>query len=86
MGHEVTGMRGVYGHITLGMRAELPAGLEALWEQSLRERASLAPTSRVAVLDGLLAAQQQPIVEAGSVKIGQFAPRIGYHVREPASP
>jgi len=59
MGHEVPGMRGVYSHITPGMRAELNAGLQALWEESLRQRASLAQTSGVAVLDELLAPQRE---------------------------
>ena len=34
MGHEVPGMRGVYSHITPGMRAELKAGLQEWWEHS----------------------------------------------------
>jgi hypothetical protein len=55
MGHEVPGMRGVYSHITPGMRAELKAGLQELWESSLHERALLASRSAVAILDLLLA-------------------------------
>jgi hypothetical protein len=55
MGHEVPGMRGVYGHVTLGMRADLKDGLQCLWEASLAERAKLAPRSSVPVLDALLA-------------------------------
>ena len=47
-------MRGVYSHITPGMRAELKAGLQELWEASLHERSLLAARSRVAILDGLL--------------------------------
>jgi hypothetical protein len=85
MGHEVPGMRGVYSHITPGMRAELKAGLQQLWEESLRQRASLAQTSAVAVLDELLAAQRQPVAETGAAKIGsQLTPRIGPRVLEPA--
>jgi hypothetical protein len=38
MGHEVPGMRGVYSHITPGMRAELTTGLQELWEESLSQR------------------------------------------------
>jgi hypothetical protein len=55
MGHEVPGMRGIYSHVTDGMRAELRSGLQELWEVSLRERASLGSRSAVAVLDDLLA-------------------------------
>ena len=55
MGHEVPGMRGIYSHVTDGMRAELRTGLQHLWEESLRERASLAQRSAVPVLDDLLA-------------------------------
>jgi hypothetical protein len=55
MGHEVPGMRGVYSHITVSMRAELRNGLQELWEASLHERALLATHSAVAVLDGILA-------------------------------
>ncbi len=57
MGHEVPGMRGVYSHVTPGMRAELRAGLEQLWKSSLAERARLAERSAVPVLDSLLAAR-----------------------------
>ena len=55
MGHEVPGMRGIYSHVTDGMRAELRSGLQELWEVSLRESASLGSRSAVAVLDDLLA-------------------------------
>jgi hypothetical protein len=55
MGHEVPGMRGVYSHITPGMRAELNAGLQELWEASLHERSRIAARSAVAILDRLLA-------------------------------
>jgi hypothetical protein len=48
-------LRGVYGHITPRMRAELKAGLQELWEASLHERALIAERSAVAVLDGILA-------------------------------
>jgi hypothetical protein len=79
MGHEVPGMRGVYSHVTPGMRAELKAGLQELWEQSLRERARLAPTSRVAVLDELLAPHRELTFKVRS----QIAPRFGQQKREP---
>jgi integrase len=54
MGHEVPGMRGVYTHITPGMRGALTAGLQELWEASLRRRAALAHRSAVPILDRLL--------------------------------
>ncbi len=55
MGHEVPGMRGVYSHITPGMRGDLVTGLQELWEASLRERARISATSPVQALDSLLA-------------------------------
>jgi len=58
MGHEVPGMRGVYGHVSSAMRAELKAALQERWADSLRERARLAPRSAVGVLDALLTAQE----------------------------
>ncbi|MFG2037531.1 hypothetical protein [Dactylosporangium sp. NPDC048998] len=54
MGHEVPGMRGVYGHVSATMRAALVAALQAMWEASLAARAALSPRSAVGVLDGLL--------------------------------
>lgn len=80
MSHEVLGMRGVYSHIAPGMRAQLNAGLQELWEQSLQERTRLAPTSKVAVLDELLAPQRELAVKIRS----QIAPRIGHRDREAA--
>ncbi len=55
MGHEMPGMHGVYGHVSLGMRAELKAALQERWKSSLRERARLSPRSAVPTLDALLA-------------------------------
>ena len=37
MGHEIPGMRGVYGHVSPSMRADLNAMLQERWETSLRE-------------------------------------------------
>ena len=37
------------------MRDELTAALQARWEESLRERATIVPHSPVPLLDGLLA-------------------------------
>jgi hypothetical protein len=39
---EVPGMRGVYSHITPGMREDLTAGLQELWAASLREQARIS--------------------------------------------
>jgi hypothetical protein len=47
-------MRGVYTHITPGMREALTVGLQELWEASLRRRAALARRSAVPILDRLL--------------------------------
>ena len=57
MGHEVPGMRGVYSHISKRMRTGLVDALQELWEESLSERASIAPRSAVNVLDALLIAR-----------------------------
>jgi hypothetical protein len=56
MGHEMPGMHGVYGHMSLGMRADLKAALQERWEASLRERFRISARSAVPVLDALLAA------------------------------
>jgi integrase len=74
MGHEVPGMRGIYGHVTPAMRATLTAMLQDRWEASLRERAQLSPRSIVPVLDALLMAQREPPTKIGS----QSAPKIGH--------
>ncbi|MCC5579641.1 hypothetical protein IMZ11_28830 [Microtetraspora sp. AC03309] len=54
MGHAVPGMRGVYTHVSEGMRADLRAGLQRLWEESLARRAGYSQHSPVAVPDELL--------------------------------
>ena len=74
MGHEVPGMRGVYGHVSPAMRADLRAALQERWQASLRERARLSARSIVPVLDALLAAQREPPTKIGS----HSAPRIGH--------
>jgi hypothetical protein len=74
MGHEVPGMRGVYSHITPGMRAELKAGLQELWGTLCMN--AHASRSAVAVLDALRAPYR-----GGQSKIGShIAPRIGHPV------
>ena len=65
MGHEVPGMRGVYGHVTPAMREALTTMLQERWETSLRERARLTPRSIVPVLDVLLAAQRESPAKIG---------------------
>jgi hypothetical protein len=55
MGHEVPGMRGVYKHIAPEWRVDLVNGLQRTWEESLAERAKIAPRSAVPLLDRLLA-------------------------------
>ena len=74
MGHEVPGMRGVYSHITPRMREALTAGLQQLWETSLRYRARIAPHSPVGVLDALLAPFREPANKIRS----HSAPKIGH--------
>ena len=56
MGHEMPGMHGVYGHVSLGMRTDLIAALQERWESSLRERARLDSRSTVLALNALLTA------------------------------
>jgi hypothetical protein len=55
LGHQVPGMRGWYAHVSQKMRDELMQALQARWEESLRQRAALAPRSPVPLLDNLLA-------------------------------
>jgi integrase len=74
MGHEVPGMRGIYGHVTPAMRDALTAMLQERWEASLRERARLSPRSIVPVLDALLTAYRELPTKIGS----HFAPKIGH--------
>jgi hypothetical protein len=61
MGHEVPGMRGVYGHVSPAMRAELKAALQERWEESLRDRAQISWHSLVPALDILLSAQRAAV-------------------------
>ena len=75
MRHEVPGMRGVYNHITPGMREDLVAGLQQLWEASLQERARISARSPVRVLDALLAGSREPTNKIGS--------RVGSQNRTP---
>ena len=55
LGHQVPGMRGLYAHASDRMRDDLKHALQARWEDSLRDRAAIAPRSPVPLLDELLA-------------------------------
>ncbi|WP_327088570.1 hypothetical protein OIE66_40690 [Nonomuraea sp. NBC_01738] len=55
MGHEDNSMPGIYGHITAGMREELCATLDQLWEQAIAERFKIHPYSVIPLLDAELA-------------------------------
>jgi integrase len=86
LGHQVPWMRGLYSHASQPMRNTLTAALQARWEQSLADRATLNPRSPVPLLDDLLAparARQQALhlalVEeaerpAGETPISQISP------------
>jgi hypothetical protein len=74
MGHEVPGMRGVYGHVSPSMRADLTAALQERWESAHRERARLSPRSIVPVLDACLSGARRHAPKIGS----QVAPGIGH--------
>ena len=58
LGHQVPGMRGLYAHASDRMRDELKHALQARWEDSLRDRAAIAPRSPIPLLDALLAPLQ----------------------------
>jgi integrase len=70
LGHEVPGMRGLYAHASQRMRDELTAALQNRWEESLRERAVIAPHSPVRLLDGLLASHREvtPSLTVGALR------------------
>jgi hypothetical protein len=77
LGHDEPGMRGVYGHVSPIMRAELKAALQARWEQSLRQRAALSPVSAVPLLNRLLA-DARPTNKGTRSRL---APKIGHQKR-----
>lgn len=54
LGHDMTGIRAVYSHVSPDARQRLCDSLTARWEQSLLQRAALHPSSPVPLLDGLL--------------------------------
>src|ERR1039457_1451385 len=57
LGHQVPGMRGLYAHASDRMRDDLKQALQARWEDSLRDRAAIAPHSPLPLLDELLTAE-----------------------------
>ena len=57
LGHQVPGMRGLYAHTSDRMRDDLKQALQARWEDSLSDRAAIAPRSPVPLLDELLTAE-----------------------------
>jgi hypothetical protein len=63
-------MRGVYGHVSPAMRAELKAAMQERWDASLRERARFSPRSIVPVLDALLVAERDASANIGSLSHG----------------
>ena len=70
-GQQWPGMRGLYAHVSPRMREDLIAALQARWENSLRERASIDPRSPVLLLDNLLA----PFRAGQKKTISQIPPR-----------
>jgi integrase len=54
LGHSVSGLRGVYTHVTPETRATAVAALQARWEESLKARAEIDPHSASPLLDRLL--------------------------------
>jgi hypothetical protein len=57
------------------MRAELTAGLQELWAESLRQRAELTPTSEIRTLDQSLEPQRELGAEAATVNVSGPKPR-----------
>jgi hypothetical protein len=74
LGHEVPGMRGLYSHVSERMRQELKDALQARWDESLKERAGLAPRSLVPALDRLLAPLRGTSLGGGENLASQIPP------------
>ena len=68
-------MRGLYAHVSPRMREDLIAALQARWEKSLRERASIDPRSPVLLLDNLLAPFRADQKKCQKKTISQIPPR-----------
>jgi hypothetical protein len=79
LGHEEPGMRGVYGHVSAAMRADIKASLQARWEDSLRERARFSPVSAVPLLNQLLLAGVEP--DSGPRLQAKIEPRASLRPR-----
>jgi hypothetical protein len=82
LGHDEPGMRGVYGHVSPAMRAELKAALQARWEESLRQRAALSPVSAVPLLNRFLAdirPASKPVRSPLAPKTGRRDRRNAHH-------
>jgi hypothetical protein len=54
LGHTVPGIRGVYTHVSDGMRDDLKARLQQRWEASLAERLRFGTSSPVPILNEIL--------------------------------
>ena len=75
LGHQVPGMRGLYAHASERMRDDLTKALQARWEESLKQRAALAPHSPVPLIDHLLAQTHAGAPEStGSRDSSQISP------------
>jgi hypothetical protein len=81
MGHEVPGMRGVYGHVSPAMRTALVAALQEMWTAALDQRAELAPRSSVAALDRLLTARPRALEASSGRRPSEASPYRGGRFR-----
>jgi integrase len=81
LGHDEPGMRGVYGHVSPAMRAQLRAALQSRWEDSLRQRAALSPVSAVPLLSRLMADTRA----SGKPARSSLAPKVGHQWRRNAN-
>lgn len=72
LGHQLSGMRGVYSHVSVPMRVRLVEALTSAWEQSLSERADLSARSSVSIVDGLLRLHR----EQAEVSCSRTAPEV----------
>jgi hypothetical protein len=70
-------MRGLYSHVSERMRQELKDALQARWDQSLRERAALAPRSLAPALNRLLAPLREASLGGGENLASQIPPTDG---------
>ncbi len=76
LGHEVSGMRGLYAHASDRMRDDLKAALQARWLDSLRARAAIAPHSPVPLLDELLAPIRAQVRRQTRAPAKQMTPSV----------